>query len=462
MKASAGGVVLVLALAAGVAARVAGLWTDFWLDEIWNWNIARGHGYADILLRVPYDANHILNTLWLRAVGVREWWGVYRLHSLAAGLATLWLLWKIAVRWGRLEGALAAALGAASFLLTLYSSEARGHTTMVAFALAAFVALESWLRGRSPAAYAAWAASVVLGFFSHLMFAQAYAGLLLWSLWRLRRAPGGLAALHAPGAAAAAFLYVVQVRGMGHAGGLAEPTRLILRDTLALATGAPDSPLAWAAGAAFLAAAAWAARDLRRGGRDEWSFFAWIVFGAPAILLALHPPGLLFPRYFLLAGTFALPLCARAAAVAWRAGGAARGAAAAAVGLFVLGNAVRTASFLKDGRGHYLEALRFMAASSGGREITVGSGHDFAHRMMVSFYAPRVPEASFRYVPREGWTPGSPEWVIGHAERHTPDSPPELTAHNGSRYRLERTYRYSAVSGWDWRLYRRVTSTSEP
>ena len=446
---------------AGAAARVAGLWSDFWLDEIWNLNIARGFGYLDILLRVPYDANHILNTLVLRLVGERDWWGFYRIHSLAAGLATVWLSWKIARRWGELEAGLAAAIASGSFLLILYSSEARGHPLMLAFALGAFLALDAWLKKPSRRAYAVWAACVALGFLSHLMFVQAYAALALWSAWRLRDARRWLA-LHAPGFLAAAFLYLVQVRKMGHAGGAPQETLRVLRETLALATGAPDAPWAWAAGILGLAAAAWAASDLFRDKRDEWVFFAAVVFGAPGLLVLLHPPGLLFPRYFLLAIAFGSALWARAGAAAWRAGKPQKAALAAALALFFIGNAARTRNFLIDGRGHYLEALSYMAAETFGPVTTVGSGHDFAHKMMIDFYAPRVPEKAFRYVARDHWTTEEPEWVIGHGERHQPDPPSELTAVDGSRFRLTRVYRYAEQSGWDWLLYRRMTSTSEP
>ncbi|TPW19343.1 MAG: hypothetical protein FD126_2778, partial [Elusimicrobia bacterium] len=175
--------VLGLALLAGAALRSLGLGTDLWLDEIWNLNIARGFGYADILLRVPYDANQILNTLWLRLVGTPSWWGTYRLHSLAAGVATIALAHRAAARWGSLEGAAAAGFVSASYLLTVYSSEARGHAMMVCFALCAFVCLDAWLKTRSRAAHAGWAASVALGLLSHLMFAQAYAAFALWSAW---------------------------------------------------------------------------------------------------------------------------------------------------------------------------------------------------------------------------------------------------------------------------------------
>lgn len=446
----------------GTALRAAGLWTDLWLDEIWNINIARGFGYADILLRVPYDANHILNTLWLRLVGEPAWWGVYRLHSLAAGVATLGLAWRIAERWGRLEGVLAAGLVSTSYLLTLYSSEARGHAMMVCFAAAAFLCHDRWLATRSRAAYAGWAASATLGLLSHLMFVQAYAALALWSAWSLARREGGPARaarawglLHAPALAACGFVYWVQVRAMGHAGGGHRPTAGVLRDTLAAAVGCPDGPWAWGLGALALAAAGWAVRDLARRGEDEWVFFAAAVFGAPALLAALHPPGLLFPRYFLLAAAFAAPLWARAGAAGLKAGGAPAAAALAALLCLGGGNLWRTREFLREGRGHYLNAVRLIAERSG-PETTVGSGHDFAHRMMLEFYAARVPGLRLRYVLRDRWTAEEPEWAIVHLDRRGLPAVPELTARTGVRYVFVEDFRTSDHVGWDWLVFRRA------
>lgn len=452
-----------LLLVGAAAVRAPGLWTDLWLDEIWNLGIARGFGYADILLRVPYDANHILNTLALRLAGTPSWWGAYRLHSLAAGVATVALARLAAARWGRLEGLAAAWLAGASYLLTLYSSEARGHAMMVCFAVAAFLCHDAWLRTRSRAALAGWGASVTLGLLSHLMFVQAYAAFALWSAWSLARREAGLtraarswALLHAPALAAVAFVYWVQVRLMGHAGGPRLDSSGVLRSTLAAAVGVSDGPWAWVAGALGLAAAAWSVRDLARRGEDEWVFFAAVVFGAPALLLLLHPPGLLFTRYFLLAVAFAAVLWARAAAAGLRAGRAPAVCAAAALLLTGAGNLGRTATFLEHGRGGYLEAVRFIAARSG-PETTVGSGHDFAHRMMLEFYAPFVPGLTLRYVPRDAWTAAEPEWAIVHLDRRGVALAPTLTsATSGRRYDFQKDFRTSEHVGWDWLLYRRA------
>lgn len=449
-------------LALAAALRAPGLWTELWLDEVWNVNIARGFGYFDILLKVPYDANHVLNTLWLRAVGDPGWWGLFRLHSFAAGVGAVALAGVLAGRWGRLQGLLAAGVAASSYPLALYSSEARGHALMVFFALAAFGCLRRRLETGSRLAYAGWAASLWLGWLSHLMFAQAYAALGLWSLRRLWRrekrraaALGDWLLLHLPGLAACAFVYFVQVRHLRHAGGPELEASGVLREALAMATGAPDGPWAWAAGAVALGAALWALRDLAKRGDDEWVLFGALVVGAPAALLALHPAGLLYPRYFLLTAAFGSMLWARAAAAALGRKGGVAAAAGLLLAAYAAGSAARFREFARHGRGRYFEALESIAYASGG-ETTVGSGHDFAHRMMVEFYAPRVPGSRLRYLGRADWTKDRPDWAIAHQAPGGAAPQPVLIAHTGARYEYAGEFRSSPHVGVDWFVYRRA------
>ena len=68
--------------------RLAGIFDDFWLDEIWSWRFARdAHSASEILLGPAFhhDNNHVLNTMFLYVLGDRQNWCVYRLLSLATG-----------------------------------------------------------------------------------------------------------------------------------------------------------------------------------------------------------------------------------------------------------------------------------------------------------------------------------------------------------------------------------------
>ncbi|TPW19247.1 MAG: hypothetical protein FD126_2876, partial [Elusimicrobia bacterium] len=119
------------------------------------------------------------------------------------------------------------------------------------------------------------------------------------------------------------------------------------------------------------------------------------------------------------------------------------------------GNLRRIRQFGREGRGRYLDAVKFIAANSG-PETTVGSGHDFAHRMMLEFYGSYVPGVRMRYVPRDRWGPDAPEWAIVHLDRRGHRPVEELTAASGGRYVFQEEFRTSEHVGWDWFLYRRA------
>ena len=68
------------------ALRLPGLFTDFWLDEIWTLKIVLGIDSGwDIFSEVRHSNNHHLNTLIFYVLGDLEHWSLYRIHSLLAG-----------------------------------------------------------------------------------------------------------------------------------------------------------------------------------------------------------------------------------------------------------------------------------------------------------------------------------------------------------------------------------------
>ncbi|MDP7298828.1 MAG: hypothetical protein QF642_05650, partial [Myxococcota bacterium] len=142
------------AVGVGIALRVVGLSSDFWLDEIWTWRIAtRVDSVLDVFTRIHHSNNHHLNTLPFYWIGDTPDWWLYRLPALGLGSASVALAAAVAWRRGRLEAVLAAWLTAGCFALIHFSSEARGSGPTVAFALASL-----WLLERDLERPRAWSA----------------------------------------------------------------------------------------------------------------------------------------------------------------------------------------------------------------------------------------------------------------------------------------------------------------
>lgn len=449
-----------LAVLLGGALRAHGLGTDFWLDEVWTWSRARGLDGALGVFSLHDSNNHHLNTLWFLALGDAPAW-LYRLPAWLAGTATIALAAALLWRRGRLEAVLAAWLVAACFALVHFSSEARGYAPVVAFALAAQLALESDLDRPRRRSAALFCACVVLGFLSQLVFLFYWSGAAAQSLWRWRRLPAPALALrvasrHAPPLAALAALYAVDLRAVVVGGGNPTDVPLLIAQTVGWTLGLPVlRALAWPDALLALALVGAGLWLRARRGDDSWLGLALTIALAPIAIFAWLRPEVIAVRYFLIGCAFALLLAAELAAAGWRAGGAPRAAAVLALLAFLAGNAAHLRAFAAHGRGGFRAALLSMAAHTPGPVIEVGSDHDFRNGLVLEFHARALPPGKrLAYLPRERWPAGGPAWLIRHAARRPP-RPALRVATGGGRYRLHAEYDHAAISGFYWALYRK-------
>jgi len=144
-----------------------------------------------------------------------------------------------------------------------------------------------------------------------------------------------------------------------------------------------------------------------------------------------------------------------------RAGGARRAAAGLALALFVLGNTATTLCFLEDGRGHYREALAFMAAETPGERIEVGGDHDFRVGSMLRYYSRELPAGKrIAYLRRGERRSGGPEWFVVQESAAPGPAQPTWRDRRGNEYALQAEYGYCGVAGYPWAVYRNVRSAA--
>ena len=160
----------------------------FWLDEIWTYYlVSTAEGPWQIVFGIPHSNNHVLNSLFVWLMGEQSQWFLYRLLSLACGIATVWLIGAVASDHGNHARLFAMGLAAISLPLILYSGEARGYAPLLCFTLLAY--LNSPERSTSPSAMQIamfWIASL-LAILSHLTFSFVLAGIgLSWLITQLR------------------------------------------------------------------------------------------------------------------------------------------------------------------------------------------------------------------------------------------------------------------------------------
>jgi hypothetical protein len=397
-------------------------------------------------------------------------WFIYRVPSVVAGTGTVALAAQIARRWGSFATVVAASLTGTSFVLIFYASEARGYALSGFFALAAFLALDRYLATRSIWANAQFALTTVLGTLAHLTFVQFYVGAVAWSgvscaknapTWR--QACVWLAQVHAVPACFLVALYVIDVRAMSFGGGDSYVLRDVLTNSCALAVGVfGERPALLMAGGLLAVIAAVAALVcLWREKFDLWAFLVAGFIVTPLLLLAFRPPPVLHERYFYLNILFFLILLSYFFGRVARWGRVGQCAAALAFTLFVAANVTLTCRFLQVGRGHFLEALVYMAQNSSGTDIHVSGDAEFAYRLYTEFYSPYVPAGHRFFVDR--LAPDmrvEPEWIIlnSQAQPYSPKRAIHDTKTGREIYVLARVFPYAGLSGTHFAVYHRVAN----
>ena len=460
---SVGIVLAVICVLAGLL-RWWGALGDFWLDEIWSLRHARAvNSPLEILTAIHHDNNHMLNTLYMYLLGERAYWPAYRVLALASGTLSVMVAGLIALRYSRLEAVTATLLVGCSYLLVVYSSEARGYGPAVFFALLGYQLMGRFLRRKTWAASGWFCLVTVGGFLSHLTFVHFYCAVLVWSIYELLREGRGLKhtlvqglRCHALPVLLFALLYYLDIRHINVAGGPKYSLTAVLSESVALALGSPAAgPLALIANLAAVLLLAAGLFLLWRGGAGRWVFFAVVLLVSPALLLGLLRPEFLYVRYFLVCVPFFLLLLAHLLARCWRQRAVGKALYLLVVLAVCCGNGWHIARFLQDGRGHYLAALEYLAEHTEGPVIEIGGDNEFRNRTLLDFYAAYLPAGKqVRYYPPEEWTKPGPQWHIIHRQRLDYQPKPELAAFYGIQYELVREFRYSGLSGYHWFIYR--------
>lgn len=457
---------IVLALAA--LFRLPALAADFWFDEIYSYERFARHArsVADIFFSaaLKHDNNHHLNTLALYLLGDQSNWIIYRLPGAVAGMAAVAAAMSIGRRRSRIEGLVTGVLAATSFLVVVYSTEARGYAWLLAFAAIGFLALDRFLASGGRSSLAIFWLSIVAGLAAHPAILHFYLGALLWSGFRLRSRPRELVRLHVVPVAWIAIWLLVVTRGSVVGGGPPWTWPRIGDEALAWTLGYPLStvPVAIAGGIA-LALVLWDAWRLQAEESDEWLFSLGTIVGPIVLMAALSPP-LLFPRYFLVPLFFLLPVIGRRLAALAQTFPGGRWAAGAIVIAFVIGNGVHVATFARERHGNHVAALQMIAGAAD--HVTVSSWSlDQWTELPLAFYSPRLGlDRRVTYVPRADLASRPADapridWALEVSQPCTPPTEPRrVLPGTNDTYVLVGSFPVCGPSGMSWLVYARERS----
>ncbi len=427
----------------GILLRLIALQNDFWMDEIWSWEFAHIiTSPFQILTGIHHDNNHYLNTLFLYLLRDQSNWILYRLPSFAFGIATLFLGWWIGKKNGEIEGLVTLLLFSTSFLLILYSSEARGYAPAVFFALCAYT-----MRHRSLPLL--WI-SCVLGLLSHLSFGVVIFALLaedFSSFWNGKQSVKNLILRQSIPLLATLALFLTDILWMEIGGkDSVFDTLQEVRETWTLPFGLPGTLAAFII--ALMIVGVIFSTLWPRVRREESHMFLGTLFLVPAIIMVIVPfgPTLWFPRYALIPLVFFLLLLSRTLCEWWRMGW--KIPAATLLFLILIGNALFTVELFRFGRGSYRAALEEMKNQTESSEITVGSNQPVGVIPTLRFYE-RFMGATFVY---HDPSDGSPLWFIVTSQPPQRKVSPVINVFE-TDYTLLKTYPTAQESGFTWSLY---------
>jgi hypothetical protein len=426
----------------------------------------------EVFTSVHSHNNHYLYTLYLLALGDNlspgpATWAVYRIPSLLAGVGSILVAGMLGRRRSTAEAIIAMALTATSFALAMYSTEVRGYSLLVFFALLSFWFLVRYSETERWSFRVGYWASTILGFLSQLVYLFFFMGAVSWAYW-LRSSerrgeatePGRgtrLVHLHNVPLLFLGVLFVVDLRHMTPGGGGPFSSLSVTLDVLSLAIGGSDSgALRLAAGLTAAVLVLAGLRWLRKSGDTLWVLYGVAMVAFPSFLLVVARPPFFFPRYFLIPIALFQLLLAFLLARMWHEGGrAGRAAVLGALLLIATANAARFAEFWALGRGHYREAVFMMASEESPRPATVGSDHDFHNGMLVDYYVRLLPTGrELRYADRDERPPGGWDWWILHTLEPGGEPLPRLRRTGGTEYRIVKSFRSSRLSGFTWHVYR--------
>lgn len=467
-----------LVLLASIALRGPGMLHDFWFDEAWSSLLVRElvSSPLDILTRVHIDNNHPLNSFFLYALGDQTAWSVYRIPSFVLGIGAVILSGHIMSRRGRAHAVAAMILTGCSYPLIVYSSEARGYAPMIFFVLLAIDAHERYLVTREWLALTTFWVAAILGFLSHLTFVHAYGAILLWAGYEARKRTGdfqhALANVAGTQSLPLLFLagfYLVYIRHLHVAGGEPAPLLSVLAETVGVTLGTPTHGVwVWVAVALLAVLLGVGLKTVR--GVDAGLFILFlsgilIVPGLGVLIelrRALMEPRF-FPRYFLVSIILFLLLCGWVVGEQYQKGATRRLAAAVIVIGYLLGNLWHAAAFITVGRGHYRDALNYMARETGDSTIRVSSNSDFRTRVLLAFYGRYLPtDKTVIFYQRTSPRVAEAGWRIREDLEPTRRVPREIDDGRGHRFRLMERYSFHGLSGCQWSLYERVNGSAAP
>jgi hypothetical protein len=460
-------IILFLAFITGGMLRFLSSTDNLWFDEIWSVNFVRSMQSSWDVLTINHDNNHILNTLYLYYFGYGDVWPRYRFLSIVTGTLSIPIMGYIGFKRGFATGIITTLLVVFSYPLIIYSSEARGYAPAIFFSLTAYLAFQNYNKQSNFISLSVFWTSCILGILSHLTFIYIFAGLFLSSVLPAKKEFNKiifykrLTAWYFLPALFMTFLYLFFVKGMMIGGGESIGTITgRLADFLSPLTGLMPGSTAGiiAATLIFITVSAWILTAERKFSAD-WIFYALILVIVPSIAFIL-PFDFFSSRYLALLLPFLYLMIASMMTKLSSLSKTGMVICIAFCSLLIAGSIVRLHDQLTIGRGHYLEAVRYIMNNSPSSQVSIITDHELRNSTVINFYKQFIPlSKEIDYISVNDMISKrkeAPEWLITHHRFDPEFTPPLYGGPKDHKYKLVKiSPSANMLSGWNWYIYKK-------
>lgn len=461
------GTLTILVLATIV--RIWGASGDLWLDEVLSIEATQKiKNPWEVFTKIHEDNNHYINSIWLYWVASSGSVLACRAVSLLAGAATVILAGLIGLRCNRVNAVFSVWIAAFSYVLILYSSEARGYSLAMCCAFAAFYLQSCYIERKRWYLAVAISFALILGLLAHLSFVCIILTLLVWLLligirehWRVGEIVQRAVLCYALPSVVVLVLYLVDIRELEVNGG---STSLSLmqgyRTALAWILGTLNSWMAVSIVCYFAlfilgvgVGMLWREKD------DSAMFYPLAILIFPLVQAGFSPAAIYYVRYFIVGGIFVLLLFSWLLADLYRRGGSWRVVSLIALIGYTGLNGVNIGDLLRHGRGQNKEALSYIAENTDGQNVSISGNHDYRIRPMVEYYGSGggLQGKTVTYYPNDAWPAGGVNWIVVQIESNEKPLPPwqSFPDTHGNRFVIMKTFQSAPLSGLHWFVYRR-------
>ncbi|NVN99742.1 MAG: hypothetical protein HXX17_10485 [Geobacteraceae bacterium] len=501
-----------LILFAAAFIRIVSANSDLWFDEIWSLHLIKTiSSPLGIFTSIHHDNNHYLNSLFMYIFSSVDSSLLYRAPAVLAGVGSVAAAGLIGKRQSITNAVISMLLMTFSYLMVLYSSEARGYAFVVFFSLLSFYLMLRYMEERTYFFAILVSLSMTLGFASHLTFLNFFAAAAIWSCYTLARsftgikqAFGSLFSCYALPIVYLILVYVLDISQLGIEVLVSEKTPSNVVEGL-------DNAFKWATGFPFsghagyllilvaLSLLAMGLYQLQLEKSDQWPFFFSVIILIPVILAIVRQPSVLYPRYFLVPTGFFLLLIGQGLSFLYNRGRWGKILTVFLITLFITANGEYVIELMKFGRGQYSEAVRFLKEKSVSDYVVISDErNDPTIALLLQYYSRKnwserlqdiywihsgswadkdsdsntlIKLSSVKFLgeadkfgydstdcmvlPKDTGSRVGPEWMILWRIPSYKQPPPPKTLFDkiGNRYDMVKSYRTAQLSGYSWYIF---------